>query len=123
MNVYYFTFTGHIPGIFLKDPADDNWQDLIITHMKDGGIFWAQIGERAITTVAEIQAILNTGGLERKERVIKGEHLVVFGDIQGISCYLRAQVGSVFSVVCLAIATDKTLFQPQSTGPSCSKRR
>ena len=84
---------GCIPGVFSKDSSSEKWQDIIVTEVKDGGIFWAQIGEETIRRVAEIQAMLNQGGLEPKDRLMKAENLVAFGDIHGISCYFRAQVG------------------------------
>ena len=85
--------SGCIPGAVSKDSGAIPWQDVIVTEMKEGGIFWAHIGEDTMKRVAEVQAVLNKGGLETVDRVLKGESVAVFGKIQDTPCFLRAQVG------------------------------
>ena len=85
--------SGCIPGAVSKDSGAIPWQDVIVTEMKEGGIFWAHIGEDTMKRVAEVQAALNKGGLERVDRVLKGESVAVFGKIQDTPCFLRAEVG------------------------------
>ena len=64
--------------------------------MREGGIFWAHVGEDTVKRVSEVQAELNKGGLERVDRVLKGECAAVFGKIQDTPCFLRAQVSGLY---------------------------
>ncbi|XP_052798039.1 uncharacterized protein LOC128230082 isoform X3 [Mya arenaria] len=88
------------PGAFPFDSSsndpDDQWKDILVTQVLDGGMFWAQVGESCIKKVIMIQQELNNGHPLVKRHLPRGGHVVaVETNILGETCFIRAQVMSL----------------------------
>lgn len=82
---------GSFPGEVVSE--SDEWENLIVTEVLDGGMFWAQVGENAIKNVFDIQRQLNMcEDHVRRSSALIGDTIVVYGEVMGNKCFLRAQV-------------------------------
>ncbi|KAL4219698.1 hypothetical protein ACF0H5_022268 [Mactra antiquata] len=89
-------WSGEFPGELKK--SDNVWNNIIVTKVLNGGMFWAQVGDDTIKSVTDIQALLNSDTIDfiNKSKIKVGDCVVVYGDIMGCSCYLRAQIKSYY---------------------------
>lgn len=85
----------------VKAPTKDNeedWKDLLITHVVEGPVFWAQVGIETIQNAQKIQAILNVywknGALEHCG-CEKGDNRVALQFIDDEVCPVRMTVKEV----------------------------
>lgn len=83
--------------ILFKDNEED-WKDLLITHVVEGPVFWAQVGIETIQNAQKIQAILNVywknGALEHCG-CEKGDNRVALQIIDDEVCPVRMTVKEV----------------------------
>ncbi|XP_062584273.1 uncharacterized protein LOC134246028 [Saccostrea cucullata] len=81
-----------------KTDDDEDWKDILITHVVEGPVFWAQIGIDTIQNAQKIQAILNVywknGALENY-KCIKGDNVVVLQVINNEVSPIRVTVKEV----------------------------
>ncbi|XP_053381499.1 uncharacterized protein LOC123557243 [Mercenaria mercenaria] len=85
------TWPGSFPGEVVNEA--DEWENIIVTQVLDGCMFWAQVGENAIKSVFDIQRQLTEyEDHVRRSSALIGDTVVVYGEIMGNHCYLRAQI-------------------------------
>ncbi|KAL5012262.1 hypothetical protein ScPMuIL_010813 [Solemya velum] len=85
----------------------DNFTEIFVVKIMNGGFFWAHVGETAVRTVSSIQKSLNSPTMELTSFSAEvGDYVVVSGIISNVQCIIRGRILDVPKEMVMVFAID-----------------